>query len=1843
MATSHFNPGTNYMKRSAPLALLALTLSVFASSLAFAAPFDPPVPPESHEMVRKIATERIVPRSFNFSDLAERAPGSENIPITLRREHEWEAAQEEIDRLKANPPFLPATSYAQFTLDTTPPPAAGGKGSLSPLAPTLGTGFEGITQGGFIPGEPTVGAGPLNIFSAGNVSVTVTNKDGTNRVETNGATFFGVPVAEGAISDAQCYYDALRGRFVALCFTQGTTPTNFSNFYLAISKTNDARGAWWLYKFDMTKDGNTQTANWSDYQGLGISDDKIVFSGQQFTFTTNAYVYQKFRVLDRVAAYSGAVLTYVDFANYAPPAGGDANDNFVTKPARNLTAGDNTIYCLCVRTGSGSRVTYRTITGPPATPALSTGNLITVAAYSAPPDAPQLGSAALVPTNDCRPTDFYVRNGVLIMAFHTAASISATNVSAIRLLRIRTSDRVVLTDELFGQGSTFYFYPAVTVDSVGTIFLGFGRSSSTERPSAYASGKRRSDTSIQASALMKAGLTATAQTRWGDYTGIDQDASLFTPSSTSAWYVGQWTKATNNFGTWVNKLSYTYGEVFGTVTDDCDGAAGTTLDRTPIAGVTVTLKQGVTTVATTTTNALGQYSFGYLESNTYDVQVTPPASGTNVDAVAGAGATSQTRISSSDVQILMTNAQQSSANNFVVASAKALPATASITPNVRAVGDPQFVLTVNGSSFSSCSVVRLDGFDRVTTFVSATQLTAVIPATDQGGGGTRVITVFTPTPGGGTSNSQNLTVSGVPDTQAPVVNLTSPNGGESWAAGSVQNITWTATDNIAVATVDIALSTNGGTTFPTALATAIANSGTFSWNVPVTLTSTARIRVIARDGSNNIGSDSSSTNFSITGFTVTSSAGPNGSIAPLGAIDVAAGATPSYTITPNVGYHVADVLVNGSSVGAVTSFAFPPIAANQTIAASFAINTYTLTLLTAGSGTVAAVPNQATYNHGTIVQLTATPSVNWNFDFWSGDGSGITNPLNVTMDANKSVTANFSQHFYTWNQTGAAAWTTATNWTPTRTVPATNDVLFFNNGAAAAVVNAIPTQTIAAILVSGNTNITFNAAAAATLTLNGGTGADLSVATGSTLQLTGANAVTLALVVGTTGSISGTTNLAGAAHRITAADVGSLGYNSGGVMTTGVSFSGNPFGTTSLNSVVFGAGSLYQHIAGANPFGATAPNSVVTFQAGSRYRLDGPLTPAFAGRTYADFEYNNGGTISPTGATAVTLDSLIVSQGVLNVNLTGGAFIRGDIHVKTAGTLSFSPASGSPAFSMNGTSGQSIDIQGAFSTSNAVLNINDAAGVNLVTNVVLNGGLSFTSGRVNTGARTLALASTSAITGASQGSGWVNGNLSKTYAAGAFASTLAIGDATNYTPVGISGTGAGAGFALTASTTGGEHPNFATSGLDAARSLNRFWAVTSANGAGATWSATYNYPSSDLDGTADPLTFQGRAWSGAAWSPLTLGTVGANSIQATGVTSATASQFAFGNPPSFTITATAGANGTISPIGAVSVASGANQAFTMTPALGFHVADVLVDGGSIGAVLNHTFTNVTTNHTISVSFAGDARTLTINVVGGGVVLKSPNLPSYPNGSTVQLTASGNVGWVFAGYSGDLVSVNPVENLLMDADKTVTATFTDIAAPTVSVTVPNGGEIVTAGTNTPITWTATDNAGVTAIDIELSRLGVGGPYVPVATGLPNSGSYSWTVPGPMTSNAIIRITAYDAAAHTAVDVSDANFQIAGTTGVSDGPVTDFALSPVVPNPVHSSSRFQFALPREAHIRLSVHDVQGRELLILADGAFAPGRHSIDWTSSGQQSLDPGLYFVRLSMSGRTITRRFVLMK
>jgi hypothetical protein len=83
------------------------------------------------------------------------------------------------------------------------------------------------------------------------------------------------------------------------------------------------------------------------------------------------------------------------------------------------------------------------------------------------------------------------------------------------------------------------------------------------------------------------------------------------------------------------------------------------------------------------------------------------------------------------------------------------------------------------------------------------------------------------------------------------------------------------------------------------------------------------------------------------------------------------------------------------------------------VTAHFTQDQYTLTVNIIGSGSVVKLPDQPTYTYGTIVQLTANPDVGWDFDHWSGDMSGSSNPDTITIYDDSTVNAHFIEEQYT--------------------------------------------------------------------------------------------------------------------------------------------------------------------------------------------------------------------------------------------------------------------------------------------------------------------------------------------------------------------------------------------------------------------------------------------------------------------------------------------------------------------------------------------------------------------------------------------------------------------------------------------------------------------------------------------------------------------------------------------------------------------------------------------------------------------------------------------------------------
>ena len=125
----------------------------------------------------------------------------------------------------------------------------------------------------------------------------------------------------------------------------------------------------------------------------------------------------------------------------------------------------------------------------------------------------------------------------------------------------------------------------------------------------------------------------------------------------------------------------------------------------------------------------------------------------------------------------------------------------------------------------------------------------------------------------------------------------------------------------------------------------------------------------------------------------------------------------------------------------------------------------------------------------------------------------------------------------------------------------------------------------------------------------------------------------------------------------------------------------------------------------------------------------------------------------------------------------------------------------------------------------------------------------------------------------------------------------------------------------------------------------------------------------------------------------------------------------------YTITATAGEGGSITPAGAVSVKEGASQTFAIAAQEGYAIADVLVDGQSVGAVDSYTFENVTANHTIAAVF-----TKTASDVQFDNDFESETFPGH--GWTLQSTRSDSP---YTWYQGTNTKLNSTKQARIDMD------------------------------------------------------------------------------------------------------------------------------------------------------------------------------------------------------------------
>lgn len=211
----------------------------------------------------------------------------------------------------------------------------------------------------------------------------------------------------------------------------------------------------------------------------------------------------------------------------------------------------------------------------------------------------------------------------------------------------------------------------------------------------------------------------------------------------------------------------------------------------------------------------------------------------------------------------------------------------------------------------------------------------------------------------------------------------------------------------------------------------------------------------------------------VTYYVITASTGASGgSISPSGALSVASGTDQTFTITPDAGYHISNVSVDGSNVGAVSSYTFANVTANHMISAFFEADTHALTVAKsgAGSGTVTSSPAGiscgsscgASFVSGTTVVLTAAASAGSIFTGWSGGGCSGTGACTVVINADISVIAVFdlAPTLTVTSPNGGESWKRGTThpvtWTYTGDPGANVKIELLNGATSTIIVNSAP-------------------------------------------------------------------------------------------------------------------------------------------------------------------------------------------------------------------------------------------------------------------------------------------------------------------------------------------------------------------------------------------------------------------------------------------------------------------------------------------------------------------------------------------------------------------------------------------------------------------------------------------------------------------------------------------------------------------------------------------------------------------------------------------------------------------
>jgi hypothetical protein len=381
------------------------------------------------------------------------------------------------------------------------------------------------------PPDTQVAAGPTDLVEAVNDSLSVWSKTGTLVLDKDLNAFFQVP-SGFFFTDPRVLYDAESDRW----FLSGWSfdASNDSQTYVGVSTTSDPTGNWIFYIVQ-----NNSNHTLTDQPMIGACDDKFVISWDEFTGSS------------ATPAYNGAqalVMQKSTLVNGLPSVGNvlfTTPNEFRLVPAQSLSA-TNTCY-MAVNNASadlpGSTNTPMlgvvAITGTPALSDVSLSEIDLPIATTNAPSAPRQPGGAVEPatSNDDRLLSAVWQNNQLWTSATDACTPGGDTAvrNCMRLDEVNTSGGMSVTQDfdLATPGLDDY-YPAVSLDSSGDLFVAYSASSPAQDAGAYAAISPASTDSFTPITI-QAGSASYAGARWGDYSAAAPDPS----TAGAVWVAGE--------------------------------------------------------------------------------------------------------------------------------------------------------------------------------------------------------------------------------------------------------------------------------------------------------------------------------------------------------------------------------------------------------------------------------------------------------------------------------------------------------------------------------------------------------------------------------------------------------------------------------------------------------------------------------------------------------------------------------------------------------------------------------------------------------------------------------------------------------------------------------------------------------------------------------------------------------------------------------------------------------------------------------------------------------------------------------------------------------------------------------------------------------------------------------------------------------------------------------------------------------------------------------------------------------------------------------------------------------